>query len=133
MTKEQLREKLKHLTYQVNEGSDIDGKFSKKSILVVEFNEAVHFFWSEIEMTKQLTISDQKTKERYIEHLEAEIFKLKQKENLSELMKTDQEHGMYEEQKVRCKCPCHTSNYKHIVPCCDNGFIMVPRIKRNKI
>lgn len=29
--------------------------------------------------------------------------------------------------KVKCNCPCHTDiNIKHCMPCCDNGYKLVP-------
>ena len=68
MTKEQLRAEFAKV---LKEGITFSGQVGDYLI-----NQSVFdFFWAEIEITKQLTISDQKTKEKYIEHLEAEIEK----------------------------------------------------------
>jgi len=36
-------------------------------------------------------------------------------------------HG-FEPQKVKCNCPCHKDkNVKHVRPCCENGYITLPK------
>lgn len=35
-----------------------------------------------------------------------------------------------EKERVKCKCPCHNNgqkDIKHAVPCCENGYIELPR------
>lgn len=34
---------------------------------------------------------------------------------------------MNKPERVKCKCHCHVDkNVKHVIPCCDNGWIELP-------
>lgn len=38
------------------------------------------------------------------------------------------------ENKVKCTCECHTdSSIKHRIPCCHNGYINSPIIRKSKV
>lgn len=48
------------------------------------------------------------------------------------LKKSDEFNHVHEPEpepiKVECKCPCHSGrNIKHVAPCCNDGYIELPR------